>query len=77
MPNITQIISRLVAVFIASAIPNVGVGAMLDVSALHACAMAGGVAVLGVIQQLAVSLRDTGTITDEELDQAIQKGGKQ
>ena len=74
MPSIAQIVSRLVAVFIASAIPNVGVGAMLEVDAAKAVVMSGAIAVLGVLQQLAVALRDTGSITQEELDAAIDKG---
>jgi len=75
MPNITQIISRLVAVFIASAIPNVGVGAMLDVAAGKAMVMSGAIAVLGVVQQLAVAVRDKGTITQDDLDKAVHSQG--
>jgi uncharacterized protein YunC (DUF1805 family) len=75
MPNITQIISRLVAVFIASAIPNVGVGAMLDVDAGKAMVMSGAIAVLGVVQQLAVAVRDKGTITQDDLDKAVHSQG--
>ena len=75
MPSPTQIISRLIAVFIASAIPNVGVGAMLDVDAGKAMVMSGAIAVLGVVQQLAVAVRDKGTITHEDLDNAVHSTG--
>jgi len=75
MPNITQIISRLIAVFIASAIPNVGVGAMLEVDAGKAMIMSGAIAVLGVVQQLAVAMRDKGTITHDDLDKAVHSTG--
>lgn len=72
MPTIKQLAARLVAVFIASATANIGVGAMLDVNAGKAAVMAGGVAVLGVVQKLATAYRDHGAITDEDLDDAVE-----
>lgn len=45
---------------------------MLDVNAGKAAVMAGGVAVLGVVQKLATAYRDHGSITDEDLDDAVE-----
>jgi hypothetical protein len=76
MPTVKQLAARLVAVFIASATANIGVGAIMNVNAGKAAVMAGGVAVLGVVQKLAMAYRDTGTITDDDLDDAVEAGDK-
>lgn len=75
MPTVQQLVARLVAVFVASATANIGVGAMMDVNAGKAAAMAGGVAVLECVRKLAMAYRDTGTITDDDLDDAVEAGG--
>ena len=69
MPNVKEIAIRLAGVFLASAIPNVGVGAMVDVTVWKAALMSGGMAVLAVVQQLAVAIRADGKITDSEMDE--------
>lgn len=68
-----QTATRLAATFTAAAVPNVLIGQTLDVSAWRAAIMAGGVAVLGVVQALAVSYRD-GKLTAAEVEEAFQTG---
>ena len=69
MPKLKDISIRLLGVFLASAIPNVGVGAAIDVSLWKAMLMSGGMAVLAVVQQLANAWRKDGKLSDDELDQ--------
>ena len=66
-----QIITRLVAVFVAAAIPNALIGQAIDVSVVQAMTLAGGMSVLAVVQKLAADYRDTGKISQEDLDDAI------
>jgi hypothetical protein len=65
---------RLVSVFVAAAIPNVLVGQMVDVDVWQAAVMSGAIAVLGVVQQLAVTYKNDGELTADDLDDAITKG---
>ena len=69
MPKLKEISIRLLGVFLASAIPNVGVGAAIDVSIWKAMLMSGGMAVLAVVQQLANAWRQDGKLSDDELDE--------
>jgi len=62
---------RLVATFVAAAIPNTVVGSMLGVEIVTSAIMSGAIAVLGVIQLLAVGLRDDGKLTADEIDAAF------
>tara|TARA_R100001129_G_C5239633_1_gene225093 strand:- start:253 stop:477 length:225 start_codon:yes stop_codon:yes gene_type:complete len=68
-------LTRLLAVFVAAAIPNVLVGSgLLDVDLWRSTVMAGAVAVLGVVQQLAVTYKNDGELTEDDVDAAISKG---
>lgn len=69
--NFKSTFSRLVSVFVGTAIPNIGAGAFLDVDVWKSSVMAGAVAVLSVIQKLAVAYRD-GKLTVEEVDGAFR-----
>lgn len=71
---IQKTLLRLVSVFVAAAIPNILVGQLVSVDILSASLMAGGIAVLGVVQQLAVTYRNDGELTAEDIDAAIEKG---
>ena len=71
---IQKTVKRLLAVFIAAAIPNVLVGQMVNVDVWQAAIMSGAIAVLGVVQQLAVTYRNDGELTDDDLNAAIGKG---
>jgi len=68
MPKVKDIAIRLLGVFLASAIPNVGVGAAIDVSMWKAMLMSGGMAVLAIVQQLANAWRADGKLSEDELD---------
>ena len=67
-------LTRLLAVFVAAAIPNVLVGQLVDVDVWRAAIMSGAIAVLGVVQQLAVVYRNDGEVTEDDVDAAISKG---
>lgn len=62
--------AQLVATFIAAAVPNITIGQVFDVAAIHAALMSGGVAVLGVVQALAIAYRD-GELTADEISDAF------
>lgn len=66
-----SIVLRTLSVFVATAIPNIGVGALLDVDMWRAGVMAGAIAVLSIIQKLAVAYRD-GKLTIGEIDSAFE-----
>ena len=71
---IKKTLTRLLAVFVAAAIPNVLVGQLVDVDVWRAAIMSGSIALLGVIQQIAVVYRNDGELTEEDVDAAISKG---
>lgn len=62
---------RLISVFVATAIPNIGVGAAIGVDVWRASVMSGAIACLAVVQSLAKAYRD-GTLTQEEIDEAFK-----
>jgi len=61
-----QIITRLVAVFVAAAIPNALIGQAIDVSVVQAMTLAGGMSVLAVVKKLAADYRDTGKTEQDQ-----------
>lgn len=62
--------ARLGSVFVATAVPNVGVGAALGVDVWKSAVMSGVIAVLAVVQKLAAAYRD-GKLTAAEVDEAF------
>lgn len=68
----TTIIKRLVASFVAAAIPNVLVGTLVDVDLWQSAIMSGAIAVLTIVQALAVGYKD-GKLTAEEIEQAFKR----
>jgi len=66
-----RIVRRLIGTFVAAAIPNTLVGSMLDVELAKSAVMSGAIAVLSVVQLLAVGLRDDGELSDDEIDTAF------
>jgi hypothetical protein len=68
---IESIVKRLVATGVAAAIPNVTAGVVLDVEVWKAAVMSGAVAVLGVVQMLAVAYKD-GDLTVAEIEEAFK-----
>lgn len=70
---IKTILIRLSSVFVATAIPNIGVGAAVGVEVWRASVMSGAIACLAVVQSLAKAYRD-GTLTQDEVDKAFGEG---
>lgn len=68
----TTIIKRLVASFVAAAIPNVLVGTLVNVDLWQSAVMSGAIAVLTIVQALAVGYKD-GKLTAEEIEQAFKR----
>lgn len=66
-----RVVRRLIGTFVAAAIPNTLVGSMLDVELAKSAVMSGAIAVLSVVQLLAVGLRDDGELSDDEIDTAF------
>lgn len=64
--------TRLISVFVASAIPNVAVGAAVGVDLWQSTVMSGAIAVLAVIQRVAVAYRNDGVLTQDEIDEAFR-----
>ena len=50
------------------------VGRLVDVDVWKAAVMSGAIAVLGVVQQLAVTYKNDGELTEDDLGDAINKG---
>lgn len=71
MPNLQQLTARLLSVFVASAVPNLGVGAALGVDLWRSALMSGAIAVLAVVQRIAEAYRADGQLTSAELDEAV------
>lgn len=70
MNQMKTIVKRLVALFVATAIPNVVAGTLMDVDLWKSAVMSGAISVAGVVKSLATSYRD-GKLTDAEIDQAF------
>ena len=64
--------TRLISVFVASAIPNVAVGTAVGVDLWQSTVMSGAIAVLAVIQRVAVAYRNDGVLTQDEIDEAFR-----
>ena len=71
---IKKTLTRLLAVFVAAAIPNVLVGQLVDVDVWRAATMSGAIAVLEIVRKLAVVYRNDGEVTEDDVDAAISKG---
>jgi len=68
--NTKALATRLVSVFVSTAIPNIGVGAVVDVDIWKASVMSGAIAVLAVVQKLAAAYKD-GKLTEAEVSDAF------
>lgn len=66
---------RLVSVFVAAAVPNIAIGSAVGVEVWKAAAMAGGVAVLGVLQALALAYKADGKVEPHEIESAFNREG--
>ena len=70
--KVVALLTRLGSVFAVSAIPNVAIGAVLDVSAWKSAVMAGAVSVFAVVYAIAAEYKKDGDLTEEELDEILK-----
>lgn len=70
--NPTNLVLRLASVFVTSAVPNIAVGAVLDVAVWKSAVMAGAVATLSVVYAIAVAFKKDGDLTEEELAEILK-----
>lgn len=69
--NPIKIVLRLASVFVASAVPNIVIGAALDVSVWKSALMAGGVATLTLIYAIAAAYKQDGDLTEAEWQEIL------
>lgn len=68
---IKDIIYRIVAVFVATALATIGTGSLVGVSIAQSALMAGAGAVAAVIERLARAFMDDGKLTIDEVNAAF------
>jgi hypothetical protein len=71
-----DVVLRSFALFLAMALPAIGVGAFAGVEPINSAAIAGGLAVSRVITDLAKAFLDDGKLTQEEVDAIFRKANK-
>jgi hypothetical protein len=71
-----NVITRSLALFISFALPSVGVGAFAGVEPVKAAAIAGGLAVAGIVTDLAREFLKDGDLTLAEVDEVFKKACK-
>lgn len=73
---IKDVILRSLALFISYALPSVGVGAFAGVEPVKSAAIAGGLAVAGVVTDLAKAFLKDGDLSAAEVDEIFKKASK-
>lgn len=76
MGKFKSIITRIIAVFAASALSVIGAGALAGVELWKAAMMAGIGGMATVIEALARSYMDDGVLDEDEINAAFQKVDK-
>ena len=76
LQTIKDVILRSIALFISYALPSVGVGAFAGVEPVKSAAIAGGLAVAGVLTELAKAFLKDGQLSDNEVDEVFKKASK-
>jgi hypothetical protein len=71
-----NVVTRSLALFISFALPSVGVGAFAGVEPVKAAAIAGGLAVAGIVTDLAREFLKDGNLTLSEVDEVFKKVSK-
>jgi hypothetical protein len=71
-----NVVTRSLALFISFALPSVGVGAFAGVEPVKAAAIAGGLAVAGIVTDLAREFLKDGDLTITEVDEVFKKVSK-
>ena len=73
---IKDVILRSIALFMTMALPAIGAGAFAGVEPVKAAAIAGGLAVAGVITDLAKAFLKDGELSQAEVDEVFKKASK-
>jgi hypothetical protein len=73
---IKDVVMRVFALFLATALPAIGVGAFAGVEPVNSALIAGGLAVSRVITDLAKAFLDDGKLTQAEIDAIFKKANK-
>jgi hypothetical protein len=68
---ILDIIYRIIAVFVATALATIGTGSLVGVSIAQSALMAGAGAVAAVVERLARAFIDDGKLTIDEINAAF------
>ena len=76
LQTIKDVILRSIALFVSYALPSVGVGAFAGVEPVKSAAIAGGLAVAGVLTELAKAFLKDGQLSDQEVDEVFKKASK-
>ena len=71
-----NVVTRSLALFISFALPSVGVGAFAGVEPVKAAAIDGGLAVAGIVTDLAREFLKDGDLTLAEVDEVFKKASK-
>jgi len=71
MKMFLDIVYRIIAVFVATALATIGTGSLVGVSIAQSALMAGAGAVAAVIERLARAFMDDGKLTMEEVNAAF------
>lgn len=66
-----DIIYRIIAVFVATALATIGTGSIVGVSIAQSALMAGAGAVAAVVERLARAFIDDGKLSQEEINAAF------
>jgi predicted anti-sigma-YlaC factor YlaD len=69
--NPVDLLVRLASVFAVSAVPNIAVGAALDVAVWKSAVMAGAVSVLSALYAIAAAYKKDGDLTEAELQEIL------
>jgi Na+/alanine symporter len=71
MKIVLDILYRIIAVFIATALATIGTGSIVGVSIAQSALMAGAGAVAAVVERLARAFIDDGKLTEDEINAAF------
>jgi hypothetical protein len=74
--SITNVLSRIVAVFAASGLSIIGAGAVVGISTVKAVILAGTLGVATVVEKLARGFMDDGKLTIKEINAAFKSVDK-
>ena len=74
--SITNVLSRIIAVFAASGLSIIGAGAVVGISTIKAVILAGTLGVATVVEKLARGFMDDGKLTAKEINDAFKSVDK-